>query len=62
MKKRRKTISKSLKVAKLNEEDGQLNKLEEKRINLIKGFKPLFGKDVNTVLQLILKILKHQKV
>ena len=47
MKKRRKTISKYLKVAKLNEEDGQLNKLEEKRINLIKGFKPLFGKDIN---------------
>ena len=47
MKKRRKTISKSLKVAKLNEEDGQLNKLKEKRINLIRGFKPLFAKDVN---------------
>ena len=47
MKKRRKTISESLKISKLNEEDGQLNKLEEKRINLIKGFKPLFGKDVN---------------
>ena len=47
MKKRRKTISKSSKVAKLNEEDGQLNKLEEKRLNLIKGFKPLFEKDVN---------------
>ena len=51
MKKRRKTISESLKVAKLNEEDGQLNKLEEKRINLIKGFKPLFGKDVNDPLE-----------
>ena len=47
MKKRKQTISKSVKVVKLNEEDGQLNKLEEKRINLIKGFKPLFGKDVN---------------
>ena len=28
-------------------ENNWLNKLEEKRINLIKGFKPLFGKDVN---------------
>ena len=47
MTKRKQTIYKPVKVVKLNEEDGQLNKLEEKRINLIKGFKPLFGKDVN---------------
>ncbi len=47
MKKRTKTIFKTVKVAKLTEEDGQLNKLEEKRLNLIKGFKPLFEKDVN---------------
>ena len=47
MKKRKKTIFKTVKVAKLSEEDGQLNKLEEKRLNLIKGFKPLFEEDVN---------------
>ena len=46
-KKRTKTIFKTLKVAKLSEEDGQLHKLEEKRFNLIKGFKPLFEEDVN---------------
>ena len=51
MKKRRQTISKPVKVAKLNEEDGQLNKLEEKKVNLIKGFKPIFGKDVNDPLE-----------
>ena len=28
-------------------EDGQSEKLEEKRIKVKKGFKPLFNKDVN---------------
>jgi len=34
-------------VSKLTKEDGQSEKLEEKRINVKKGFKPLFSKDVN---------------
>ena len=46
-KKNTNTNIKSEKVSKLTKEDGQSEKLEEKRINLIKGFKPLFGKDVN---------------
>jgi hypothetical protein len=48
MKKSKKnTILKSLKIQTLTKEDGQLEKLEEKRVNMKKGFKPLFGKDVN---------------
>ena len=41
------TILKEIKILKLSKEDGQSEKLEEKRINLNKGFKPLFEKDVN---------------
>ena len=41
------TSTKSEKVSKLTKEDGQSEKLEEKRINVKKGFKPLFSKDVN---------------
>ena len=41
------TILKKIKILKLSKEDGQSKKLEEKRINLNKGFKPLFEKDVN---------------
>ena len=41
------TNTKSEKVSKLTKEDGQSEKLEEKRINVKKGFKPLFSKDVN---------------
>ena len=48
MKKNRKdTFSKNVKVPKLTGEDGQSEKLEEKRINVKKVSKPLFGKDVN---------------
>ena len=48
MKKNQKeTIHKSEKVSKLTKEDGQSEKLEEQRIKVKKGFKPLFGKDVN---------------
>ena len=48
MKDRKKnTTTKSEKVSKLTEEDGQSEKLEEKRIKVTKGFKPLFSKDVN---------------
>ena len=39
--------TKSEKVSKLTKEDGQSEKLEEKRIKMKKGFKPLFRKDVN---------------
>ena len=45
--KKRDTNSKSNKVSKLTKEDGQSEKLEEKRMNVKKGFKPLFNKDVN---------------
>ena len=41
------TIVKKVKIPKLSEEDGQAEKLEEKRIKVKKGFKPLFSKDVN---------------
>jgi len=41
------TIVKKVKIPKLSEEDGQAEKLEERRINVKKGLKPLFGKDVN---------------
>ena len=48
MKKNNKEISpKKVKVPKLNREDGQSEKLEEKRINVKKVSKPLFSKDVN---------------
>ena len=48
MKKTKKQIiSKKVKIPKLTKEDGQSEKLEEKRINVKKGLKPLFGKDVN---------------
>ena len=50
MKDRKKnTNSKSEKISKLTKEDGQSEKLEEKRVNVKKGFKPLFGKDVNDI-------------
>ena len=41
------TIVKKLKIPKLSEEDGQAEKLEDRRINVKKGLKPFFGKDVN---------------
>ena len=41
------TAHKSEKIPKLTKEDGQSEKLEDKRMNVKKGFKPLFGKDVN---------------
>ena len=44
---KKKAISKKVKIPKLTKEDGQSEKLEEKRVNKEKGFKPLFGKDVN---------------
>ena len=48
MKKNKKdSFSKKVKVTKLTREDGQSEKLEEKRINVKKVYKPLFGKDVN---------------
>ena len=43
------TSSKTEKISKLTKEDGQSEKLEEKRVNVKKGFKPLFGKDVNDI-------------
>ena len=48
MKERKKnTNTKSEKIPKLTKEDGQFEKLEEKRIKVKKRFKPLFNKDVN---------------
>ena len=41
------TIVKKVKIPKLSEEDGQAEKLEERRKNVKKGLKPFFGKDVN---------------
>ena len=41
------TIVKKKKIPKLSEEDGQAEKLEDRRINVKKGLKPFFGKDVN---------------
>ena len=41
------TIVKKVKIPKLSEEDGQAEKLEDRRINVKKGLKPFFGKDVN---------------
>ena len=46
-KKKKDTLSKKVKGPKLTGEDGQSEKLEEKRINVNKEFKPLFEKDVN---------------
>ena len=43
----KRTIVKKLKIPKLSEEDGQAEKLEDRRINVKKGLKPFFGKDVN---------------
>ena len=52
MKDRKKNINtKSEKVSKLTKEDGQSEKLEEKRIRVKKGFKSLFSKDVNDPLE-----------
>ena len=45
--KKKKTKTKSEKISKLTSEDGQTEKLEEKRIKVKKGFIPLFNKDVN---------------
>ena len=45
------TIVKKVKIPKLSEEDGQAEKLEERRINVKKGLKPFFGKDVNDPLE-----------
>ena len=48
MKKQKKiTPPRSEKVSKLTEQDGQFEKLEEKRTKHKNRFKPLFGKDVN---------------
>ena len=44
---KKQTIVKKVKLPKLSKEDGQIEKLEEKIINVKKGLKPLFGKDVN---------------
>ena len=41
------TIVKKVKIPKLSEEDGQAEKLEDRRTNVKKGLKPFFGKDVN---------------
>ena len=41
------TIVKKAKIPNLSKEDGQSEKLEEKRIKVKKRFKPLFSKDVN---------------
>ena len=41
------TPPRSEKISKLNEQDGQFEKLEEKRTKYKNRFKPLFGKDVN---------------
>ena len=41
------TIVKKVKIPELSEEDGQAEKLEDRRTNVKKGLKPFFGKDVN---------------
>ena len=41
------TNTKLKKVSKLTKEDGQLEKLEEKKVKVKKRFIPLFSKDVN---------------
>ena len=43
------TIVKKVKIPKLSEEDGQAEKLEDRRTNVKKGLKPFFGKDVNDI-------------
>ena len=48
---KKQTNSKKVIIPILKKEDGQLEKLEEKRMNVRKGFKPLFGKDVNDPLE-----------
>ena len=45
--KKKNTNTKSEKISKLTKEDGQSEKLEERRIKVKKGIKPLFSKDVN---------------
>ncbi len=48
MKNRKKNTNTKLeKVSKLTKEDGQSEKLEEKRIKVKKGYKSIFSKDVN---------------
>ena len=48
MKKNKESASpKNIKKIKIIEEDGQSEKLEEKKIKISKVIKPLFGKDVN---------------
>ena len=44
---KKKTNPQSEKVPKLNREDGQSEKLEEKKVKVKKQLKPLFSKDVN---------------
>ena len=43
----KRTTVKKVKMPKLSEEDGQAEKLEDRRINVTKGLKTFFGKDVN---------------
>ena len=43
----KKTIVEKVKIPKLSQEDGQVEKLEEIRLNVKKGLKSFFGKDVN---------------
>ena len=43
------TIVEKVKIPKLFEEDGQVEKLEEMRINVKKGLKSFFGKNVNDI-------------
>ena len=45
--KKKNTKTKSEKISKLTKEYGQSENLEEKRITVKKGFKPLFSKDLN---------------
>ena len=45
--KKKHTNTKSEKVSKLTKEDEQYEKLDEKRIKVKKGFKPLFSNDAN---------------
>ena len=43
------TIVEKVKIPKLSGEDGQVEKLEEMRINVKKGLKSFFGKNVNDI-------------
>ena len=54
-------LIKSEKVSKLTKEDGQSEKLEEKRINVKKGFKPLFSKDVNDPSEEVMTRIKEDR-